>query len=960
LKNDFIELFNRGSIAVNVTGWSVQYASSAGISWQATNLSGTIQPGQYYLVQESAGTGGTVSLPTPDASGAIAMSATTGKVALLNTTTVLSATSGCPFAASVQDFISYGAASCSEGSTAPVLTNTTADLRAGAGCTDANNNATDFSSGAPNPRNTASPLNTCSGGGTLTITNSSPLPTGTVNQLYSVTFTASGGTGAGYVFSQAGGSFPPGLTLNGATLSGPPSTAAGSPFSFTIQVADNGANTAQKQFQLSINPAQTCTPTHTISQIQGSGNTSPAANSIVTASGIVTGLKSNGFFIQMPPPGDGDPNTSDGIFVFTSSAPPAAAVSGNAVCVTGTVQEFIPSTDPLSPSQTEIASTTSIFAISSGNALPAPVVLTAADTNPAGALLQLEKYEGMRVQVNSLTVIAPTQGNIAESSATAISTGLFYGVITGIARPFREPGVELPDALPTGSPCCVTRWDTNPEILAVNTLGQTGGAALDVTTGQTVSNIVGPLEFNRRAFTINPDPAAPPVVSGSPLSFIAVPQPGAGELTVASFNMQRFFDTTDDPTVSDVVLTTTAFNNRLNKASLAIRNVLRYPDIIGVEEMENMTTLQAVATKVNSDAAVAADPNPNYQAFLVEGNDIGGIDVGFLVKTPKVSVIDVTQYGKNTTYIDPNTNSAATLNDRPPLALRATVTQAGSQVSLPLTVIVNHLRSLSSIDDPVDGNRVRVKREAQAEDLAHLIQGFQTSNPAVNIISIGDYNAFQFSDGYADVMGVIKGTPAPANQVVVPPAVITNPILTDLIDGAAPSERYSYTFTGSAQELDHILLNQNMVPRLTRYAVARNNADFPETFRNDANRPERISDHDMPVAYFTIPLATEVSSQVSVTGSGLLFNRIAGTYNGTMTITNTSQQTIAAPVQALFQINTAGVSLAYATGISNGRQFITASGSALAPGQAVSFQVRFINPSNAVIDDSVKTYTGTL
>src|SRR5260370_34235634 len=105
------------------------------------------------------------------------------------------------------------------------------------------------------------------------------------------------------------------------------------------------------------------------------------------------------------------------------------------------------------------------------------------------------------------------------------------------------------------------------------------------------------MAFSQPAFTIDPDPAPPPAVSGAPLTFPAVPQATTGELTVASFNMQRFFDTTDDPTVADVVLTATAFNNRLNKASLAIRNVLRYPDIIGVEEMENITTLQAVATK---------------------------------------------------------------------------------------------------------------------------------------------------------------------------------------------------------------------------------------------------------------------------------------------------------------------------------------------------------------------------
>ena len=142
-----------------------------------------------------------------------------------------------------------------------------------------------------------------------------------------------------------------------------------------------------------------------------------------------------------------------------------------------------------------------------GNPLPSPVVLTAADTDPGGVLLQLEHLEGMRVQVDSLSVVAPTRGSVNEANATATSAGIFYGVITGLARPFREPGVELPDPLPPGSPCCVTRWDTNPEVISVNTVGQTGATALDVTTGQTVTNVVGPIEFIQRAFTIDPDPA---------------------------------------------------------------------------------------------------------------------------------------------------------------------------------------------------------------------------------------------------------------------------------------------------------------------------------------------------------------------------------------------------------------------------------------------------------------------
>ena len=950
LKNDFIEIFNRGSAAVNVTGWSVQYASTAGTTWQVTSLSGIIQPGQYYLVQEAQGAGGSVNLPTPDATGTIAMSATGAKVALLNVTTALSG-SGCPFAAAVQDFVGYDGANCFETAATAALSNTTAALRGGGGCTDTNSNSADFSIGSPAPRNTASPLNACAG--PLTITTASPLPDGTVSQAYSVTFAASGGTGSGYTFSQVSGTFPPGLTLTGATLSGTPTTTTGSPFGFTIEVTDSGTNNAQKQFQLTVNAAPTCTPTNTISQIQGSGNTSPLAGvTNVTTSGIVSGRKSNGFFIQMPSPGDGDASTSDGIFVFTSAAPPATAAVGSDVCVTGTVQEFIPNSDPASPSQTELTSTTSIFATTTGNALPPPVVLTAADANPAGALLQLEKYEGMRTQVDALTVVAPTRGSVNEANATGTSAGIFYGVIPGVARPFREPGIQMPDPVPSGSPCCVTRWDTNPEVLSVNTLGQTGGAALDVTVGQTVSNIVGPIEFSQRAFTIDPDPATPPAVSGAPLTAVAVPPSTATEVTVASFNMQRFFDTTDDPVVSDAVLTATAFNNRLNKASLAIRNVLRYPDIVGVEEMENLPALQTVANKVNADAVAAGDPNPNYQAYLIEGNDIGGIDVGFLVNSLKVNVADVTQYGKDTTYIDPNTNAPALLNDRPPLVLRGTVTQ------LPVTVIVNHLRSLSGVNDPIDGPRVRAKREAQAEYLANLIQGFQSADPGLNLVSIGDYNAFQFNDGYVDVMGVIRGTPVPANQVVTPPSTITNPALTDLVETASPDQRYSYSFNGNAQELDHILVNGNMGSRETRYAVARNDADFPEIVRNDPNRPERISDHDMPVAYFSLTSA-EVSSQVSVIASGLIYSRLTRTYNGTITITNNGQQTITGPIQALFQISPPGVTLANASGTFNGSQYITASASSLAAGQSVTFQVRFNNPANALINATVRTYSGT-
>ena len=157
--HDFVELFNAGTTVVDISGWSVQYASSSGTSWQVTNLSGTLQPGQYYLIQQAAGAGGTTPLPTPDATGSIAMAASNGKVALVNNSNALSGS--CP-TDGVVDFVGFGSANCFEGSGAtPTLSNTTAALRVDDGCQDTDDNAADFMTGAPAPRNTASPLNVC-------------------------------------------------------------------------------------------------------------------------------------------------------------------------------------------------------------------------------------------------------------------------------------------------------------------------------------------------------------------------------------------------------------------------------------------------------------------------------------------------------------------------------------------------------------------------------------------------------------------------------------------------------------------------------------------------------------------------------------------------------------------------------------------------------------------------------
>jgi len=165
-KNDFIELFNAGDAPVSLAGWSVQYNSTTGTgTWQKTDLTGVVlQPRQYYLVQQAAGSGGTQDLPTPDAVGGIFMGATGGKVALVSSTAPLAGDK--PVSDTIVDLVGYGSANYYEGAgAAPPPGNTTADLRAAGGCTDTDQNAGDFATGAPVPRNTAAPLGTCSGDG---------------------------------------------------------------------------------------------------------------------------------------------------------------------------------------------------------------------------------------------------------------------------------------------------------------------------------------------------------------------------------------------------------------------------------------------------------------------------------------------------------------------------------------------------------------------------------------------------------------------------------------------------------------------------------------------------------------------------------------------------------------------------------------------------------------------------
>jgi hypothetical protein len=305
---------------------------------------------------------------------------------------------------------------------------------------------------------------------------------------------------------------------------------------------------------------------------------------------------------------------------------------------------------------------------------------------------------------------------------------------------------------------------------------------------------------------------------------VAVRDRAADELTVGSLNVFRLFDDVDDPPSAnangevirnDTVVSTAEYLRRRNKLVVHILDVLQAPDILAVQEVEKLEVLQDLA----SDIALV-EPGVQYAAYLVEGNDVGTIDVGFLVRDT-VAVDGLTQHG----YDEIFTLDGSLLNDRPPLLLEGRYVAGGADS--PISVIVVHNRSLGGIDDPVDGDRVRQKRLAQAQSVAQLVQDLQTADPSVPLTVVGDFNAFEFTDGYVDVIGQIKGDFDPAQNLLSGPDLVS-PDLVDQVLSLPAAERYSFVFDGSAQVLDHALIFDDATP---------------------ANLALRSSDHDGFVLY---------------------------------------------------------------------------------------------------------------
>lgn len=928
-KQDYVEIFNPTAAPVSLNGLSVQYGSATGNFGTGSNVASLpdvmLQPGQFFLVGGSSGSVGADLPVTVDLTSSLSIAATGGKVALVNGTTGNLPSTSCT-GGNIIDEVSFASStSCAEGTVAPASSNTLAATRSDV-CVDTDNNSADFTAVAPAPHNTSTPVHTCSTSTPITqlaIASASANPANVgsgSNTTLTVVITPGSSTTSATVtadLSSVGGSAVQPLALTATDtytyIYTVPSSVAANIYSIPVKVTDNTAATVTRTISLGVTTPTGETP---ISTIQA--NRAAYVGTDVTFTGVITVVTNAGYYMQTAsstPGSTGD----EGAYVYSGSGSnPATAVVGNNVTVTGKVALYPLATASHTPSL-EITNA-SLTVNSTGNPLPTAIAITA--PTPTGGIYQLRPYESMLVSLPSVTAVGGTDATLTETTETVVSNGQLYVTGSSIPRPFREPGMDFRDfssttcpsvdACPAATnattaagavrPANLTLYDDNPERLIIeSSLG--GGTAIDVAAGAVITGATGVVDFTYSTDYPYGDPARiiltaanrPTVSTAGALTVTALPLPNSNQFTVAAFNVERFFDTNSandlyyNPVTgktagsSAVDVTADAYARRLKKFSLAVRTVLNNPDIISVEEVENLQVLKDMAAQIDADTTTGT--KPGYVAYGTDSvttftNDIGGISIGFLVKPSTVNVTAWEQKG-NQTLIPAGTSA---LNDRPSQVLHATINRGTGVKPYPITVISNHLRSLSAVNTAA----VQSKKELQAEMLANLIQGYQQAGE--HVIAVGDMNAFQFSDGYTDTLGTITGNVG--NGVAVQPGVaIVNPAAVDLINLLPAAQQQSYTEWGNAQVLDHAVVTADIAGSTT-LAVGHIDADFPVVLYNDATTPAAMSDHDPLLAYLALPAPV---TSATLTGNGSFLTSIVvgqSSVGQQLTLTNTGETAI--------------------------------------------------------------------
>ena len=798
LKHDFIELFNNGSAPVAIGGWSVQYAAATGTGWSVTIIpAGTsLAAGRYLLVRQAPGSGGTVDV-NADVIGMIAMNGASGKVALANNSIAFSGT--VPLGAI--DFVGYGAATTAEGSPTALLTNATSAQRNANGCTDSKHNFTDFTVAQAAPRNAASPAKLCSTApANLPITTTCPAASVAAGSAASLSTSATDPdslvTGAAAV-----GIWPAGFSLGGFTAA----PAAGGTATQALNVA---ATTPPASYTLGLqwtnSDAQTasCSLAVTIAgitpiySIQGSGDKSPLEGQTVLTSGVVTKVNNNGFFLQ-DLVGDGNPLTSDGIFVFTSSTPTVSA--GQRIQLSGQVAEF--NTGATSGrTVTELVSATGIQLLGSGYSIAATVVTLPVDQDG-----DLERYEGMLVTLSGPFTVAQNffQGRFGQLTLAA---GGRLETPTNRFRPGPQ-AVALADAN-------ARRTILLDDGASTQNPNPTPYLASGARAGDTTGAITGVIDYGLAASS-NPGPGlykihpvtAPQFASANPRT--AAPDAVGGNLKVASFNVLNYFTayTNGGGTANGCSLggaTSRAHCRGANNAAEFTRQQTKIveamaaidADALGLMEIQNNGNTAAANLVAALNARVGAGTYVTTSLPADTGSD--AIRVAMIYKPARLVPVGAAVSDKHS------------VNNRPTLA--QTFSLANGET---FTLLVNHLKSKGSCPaasatdyngnfDSGDGQGCwNLLRTQQAQRLRAFTAERLTATNSTDALLIGDLNAYGQED---------------------PITALTSSGYADQVQ-RFNDFGYSYVFDGGAGRLDHAIANTSMAAKVNRVTHWHINAD---------------------------------------------------------------------------------------------------------------------------------------
>ncbi len=534
----------------------------------------------------------------------------------------------------------------------------------------------------------------------------------------------------------------------------------------------------------------TAYPFVSISEIQGDGFSSLYKNQYVETRGIVTAdfqsKSKRGYFIQ-DPVGDGNPATSDGILVYDRYDYVSV---GDEVLIGGKVSEYY--------GLTEIYYTSYYTVLSTGNPLPEPVELNPPFDDYASDVYY-EALEGMLVSVSDLKVVAATDG---------------YGEIAGVVEDLDIDRVFRDDPAGTG------------ELIFTD---DAGGYKVIAKTGDLVKGLHGPLDYTYDEYKILPSSNEPPTVieKGSDLK-IRPKQGRKGGISIATYNMYNLFDEFDDPEKDDTVYSSSKVNRLLSKHAHTIKEILQEPDLIAVQEVENIEILERQATTSPIEA--------EYGAVLIEGPYYRAVDVGLLYRKDKVTILSAEARQTCTTLDDeygpgydpnfpcpPGTNP---LFSRPPLIVHLEIKGDGSR----LWLIINHFKS-KSIYGPSYADTTP-RRIEQAAWVGNLVDEIQDSHPEAPVIVLGDLNDFVDSE---------------------PIQVLVDGGLRDLILDVEKEDRYTYIYRGASQVLDHIMITPSLEGAYDDMEVQHFNVDYPyPSYAYDANTGIRSSDHEVLIATFDL------------------------------------------------------------------------------------------------------------